>query len=113
MAYVDVLGGRIYLIYNTALERQAKTTKAAIEKHTKSLYSRREIICRVLREQVVQRGRKWDNPTQAVTSIIPILIKEFEKDDVIWIKSKITRMQDELQNLNKMMSLCLNHGQII
>ncbi|ENV97508.1 hypothetical protein F938_01837 [Acinetobacter bereziniae LMG 1003 = CIP 70.12] len=101
MTYVDVLGGRIYLIYNTALERQAKTTKAAIEKHTKSLYPRREIICRVLREQVVQRGRKWDNPTQAVTSIIPILIKEFEKDDVIWIKSKITRMQDELQKLEQ------------
>ncbi|WP_163114523.1 hypothetical protein [Acinetobacter pittii] len=101
MTYVDVLGGRIYLIYNTALERQAKATKAAMEKHTKSLYPRREIICRVLREQVVQRGRKWDNPTQAVTSIIPILIKEFEKDDVIWIKSEITRMQDELQKLEQ------------
>jgi len=101
MTYVAVLGGRIYLIYNTALERQAKATKAAMEKHTKSLYPRREIICRVLREQVVQRGRKWDNPTQAVTSIIPILIKEFEKDDVIWIKSEITRMQDELQKLEQ------------
>lgn len=101
MAYVDVLGGRIYLIYNTALERQAKTTKAAIEKHTISLYPRREIICRVLREQVVKRGRKWDNPTQAVTSIIPILIKEFEKDDVIWIKSEITRMQNKLQKLEQ------------
>jgi hypothetical protein len=113
MAYVDVLGGKIYLIYNTALERQAKATKAAMEKHTKSLYPRREIICRVLREQVVQRGRKWDNPTQAVTSIIPILIKEFEKDDVIWIKSEITSCRMSFKNLNKMMSLCLNHGQII
>lgn len=101
MTYVDVLGGRIYLIYNTALERQAKTTKAAIEKHTKSLYPRREIIYRILREQVAQRGRKWDNLNQAVTSIIPILLKEFEKYDVIWIKSEITHMQAELQKLEK------------
>lgn len=101
MAYVDVLGGRLYLIYNTKLERQAQATQAAMACHTKNLYPRREIICRVLREQVVQRGRKWDNPTQAVTSIIPILIKEFEKDDVIWIKSEIIRMQDELQKLEQ------------
>ncbi|ENV18193.1 MULTISPECIES: hypothetical protein [Acinetobacter] len=101
MAYVDVLGGRLYLIYNTTLVRQAKATKAAMASHTKNLYPRREIICRVLREQVAQRGRKWENPNEAVTSIIPILLKEFEEYDVIWIESEITRMQDELKKLEQ------------
>lgn len=101
MAYVDVLGRRLYLIYNTMLERQAKATRAAVASHTKNLYPRREIIYRVLREQVAQRGRKWKNPNEAVTSIIPILIKEFEKYNIIWIESEITRMQAELQRLEQ------------
>jgi hypothetical protein len=101
MAYVDALGGKLYLICDTTLERQAKATQAAVASHTKNLYPRREIIYRILREQVAQRGRKWDNLNQAVTSIIPILLKEFEKYDVIWIKSEITHMQAELQKLEK------------
>ena len=101
MAYVDALGGKLYLICDTTLERQAKATQAAVASHTKNLYPRREIIYRILREQVAQRGRKWDNLNQAVTSIIPILLKEFEKYDVIWIKSEITHMHAELQKLEK------------
>ena len=101
MAYVDALGGKLYLIYNTKLERQAKATQAAVASHTKNLYPRQEIIHRVLREQVAQRGRKWDTPNEAVTSIIPILIKEFEKYDVIWIKSEIDLKQAELQKLEQ------------
>ncbi|HFF2654500.1 TPA: hypothetical protein ACGCCX_002399 [Acinetobacter nosocomialis] len=101
MAYIDALGGKLYLICDTTLERQAKATQAAVASHTKNLYPRREIIYRILREQVAQRGRKWDNLNQAVTSIIPILLKEFEKYDVIWIKSEITHMQAELQKLEK------------
>lgn len=101
MAYVDALGGKLYLICDTTLERQAKATQTAVASHTKNLYPRREIVYRILREQVAQRGRKWDNLNQAVTSIIPILLKEFEKYDVIWIKSEITHMQAELQKLEK------------
>ena len=78
MAYVDALGGELYLIYNSTLERQAKAVRAAMASHTKNLYPRREIILSVLREQLAQRGHKWDSLNQAVTSIIPILIKEFE-----------------------------------
>ena len=76
MAYVDALGGELYLIYNSTLERQAKAVRAAMASHTKNLYPRREIILSVLREQLAQRGHKWDSLNQAV--IIPILIKEFE-----------------------------------
>lgn len=101
MAYVDALGGKLYLICDTTLERQAKATQAAVASHTKNLYPRREIIYRILREQVAQRGRKWDNLNQAVTSIIPILLKEFEKYDLIWIKSEIDLKQAELHKLEQ------------
>lgn len=109
MAYVDALGGELYLIYNSTLERQAKAVRAAMASHTKNLYPRREIILSVLREQLAQRGHKWDSLNQAVTSIIPILIKEFEKYDLIWIKSQMNLMQAELQNLNKKIRSSLNH----
>ncbi|ATI37541.1 MULTISPECIES: hypothetical protein [Acinetobacter] len=101
MAYVDALGGELYLIYNSTLERQAKAVRAAMASHTKNLYPRREIILSVLREQLAQRGHKWDSLNQAVTSIIPILIKEFEKYDLIWIKSQMNLMQAELQKLEQ------------
>lgn len=101
MAYVDVLGGELYLIYNTTLERQAKAIRAATISHTKNLYPRRVIIHSVLREQLALRGRKWDTLNQAVTSIIPILLKEFEKYDVIWVKSQMSLMQAELQKLEQ------------
>lgn len=101
MAYVDALGGKLYLICDTTLERQAKATQAAVASHTKNLYPRREIIYRILREQVAQRGRKSDNLNQAVTSIIPILLKEFEKYDLIWIKSEIDLKQAELHKLEQ------------
>ncbi|MFH4090148.1 hypothetical protein WAJ00_19735, partial [Acinetobacter baumannii] len=34
MAYVDALGGELYLIYNSTLERQAKAVRAAMASHT-------------------------------------------------------------------------------
>ena len=101
MAYVDALGGDLNLIYNSTLERQAKAIKAARASHTKNLYPRRKIILSVLREQLAQRGHKWDNLNQAVTSIIPILLKEFEKYDLIWIKSEIDLKQAELHKLEQ------------
>lgn len=101
MAYVDLLGGELYLIQNSAIERQAKAIRAVKVRYEKKLYPRREILYRVLREQVVQRGRKWDNLNQAVTSIIPVLLKEFEQYDIDWVRSQITLKQDELEKLEQ------------
>lgn len=100
IAYVQMLGG-VEFIQNRTLAKSAKAIIAVKARYDKHLYPRREILYRILREQVAQRGRKWDNLNQAVTSIIPILLKEFEKYDVIWIKSEITHMQAELQKLEK------------
>ncbi|MFW1852818.1 hypothetical protein ACG9XR_19930 [Acinetobacter guillouiae] len=100
IAYVDTLG-EFDSIENEILARSAKATLAVKARYGNHLHPRQEIIHRVLLEQVAQRGRKWDNPNQAVTSIIPILIKEFEKYDLIWVKSEISLKQAELQKLEQ------------
>ncbi|MFW2103620.1 hypothetical protein [Acinetobacter guillouiae] len=101
MAYADALEWKLYLIQNTMLERQVIAIRGAVTNHSKNLYPRREIILSVLREQLIQRGCKWKTLNQAVTSIIPILIKEFEKYDLIWVKSQMNLMQAELQKLEQ------------
>ncbi len=100
IAYVDILG-TLDSIENKKLARSAKATLAVKARYENNLHPRQEIIHRVLLEQVAQRGCKWDNPNQAVTSIIPILIKEFEKYDLIWVKSEIDLKQAELQKLEQ------------
>ena len=100
ITYAQVLGG-LEFIQNNKLARSAKAMLAVKARYDKHLHPRQEIIHRVLLEQVAQRGCKWDNPNQAVTSIIPILIKEFEKYDLIWVKSEIDLKQAELQKLEQ------------
>lgn len=100
ITYAQVLGG-LEFIQNNKLARSAKAMLAVKVRYENHLHPRQEIIHRVLREQVAQRGRKWGTTNEAVTSIIPILIKEFEKYDLIWVKSQMNLMQAELQKLEQ------------
>ncbi len=99
IAYVQLLGG-LEFIQNHKLARSAKATLAVKARYDKHLYPRREIIYRILREQVVQRG-KWDNPNQAVNFIIDDLIKAFEDYDVDWIQSELVLKQKKLKELEQ------------
>ncbi|WP_353166522.1 hypothetical protein [Acinetobacter sp.] len=100
MAYVDTLGG-FQLIQNQKLSRSAKALLAVKARYDKHLYPRREIIYRVLREQVVQRGRKWDNLNQAVNSVLDNLIKAFEVYDLEWLQSELILKQKMLSELEQ------------
>lgn len=106
MAYVDMLGS-LDLIQKSTIKRKAKAMCAVKARYEKNLYPRREILYRVLREQLVLRGRKWDKLNQAVTSIIPMLLKEYEKYDIDWVKSQIKQNQNELEKLEQ------KHSQIL
>ena len=99
IAYVQLLGG-LEFIQNHKLARSAKATLAVKARYDKHLYPRREIIYRILREQVVQRG-KWDNPNQAVNFIIDDLIKAFEDYDVDWLQSELVLKQKKLKELEQ------------
>ncbi len=99
IAYVQLLDG-LEFIQNHRLARSAKATLAVKARYDKHLYPRREIIYRILREQVVQRG-KWDNPNQAVNFIIDDLIKAFEDYDVDWIQSELVLKQKKLKELEQ------------
>ncbi|MHA3053825.1 hypothetical protein E0H77_08135 [Acinetobacter sp. ANC 4633] len=103
IAYVQLLGG-LEFIQNHKLARSAKATLAVKARYDKHLYPRREIIYRILREQVVQRG-KWDNPNQAVNFIIDDLIKAFEDYDVDWLQSELVLKQKKLKELEQQSKL--------
>lgn len=100
IAYVDTLGG-FQLIQNQKLSRSAKALLAVKARYDKHLYPRREIIYRILREQVVQRGSKWTNPTQAVNSVLDDLIKAFEVYDLEWLQSELILKQKILSELEQ------------
>lgn len=100
MAYVDLLGGELYLIQNSAIERQAKAIRAVKARYEKHLYPRREILYRILREQVAQRG-KWDKLNQAINFILDDLVKAFEVYDVEWLESELILKQKLLKQLEQ------------
>lgn len=95
MAYVDIMGAYFYC-YNIGLARKVSAIRAVRARYDKKLLPRREILYSVLREQCALNGCKWKSLNQAVTSIIPTLIKEFEKFDVDWVKALIKEKEEEL-----------------
>ena len=97
IAYVQVLG-RLEFIQNNKLARSAKAILAVKARYAKHLYPRREILYRILREQVAQRG-KWDNLNQAVNFILDDLVKAFEVYDVQWLESELVLKQNLLGEL--------------
>lgn len=99
VAYVDTLG-KLDSIENKNLARSAKATLAVKARYDKHLYPRREIIYRILREQVAQRG-KWDNLNQAVNFVLNDLIKAFELYDIQWLKAELAKKQEMLNKLEQ------------
>lgn len=99
--FIAVLGEDVDSIQDVAIKRQVKAICAVTARYEKKLYPRREILYRVLREQLAVRGRKWNNLNQAVILIIPILIKEYEKYDIEWVKTQIALKQAELKKLEQ------------
>lgn len=97
IAYVKVLGG-LEIIQNKILARSAKATLAVKARYDKHLHPRREIIYRILREQVARRG-KWKTLNQAVNFVLDDLVKAFEEYDVKWIKSELVLKQEMLDKL--------------
>ncbi len=95
MAYVDTMGAYFYCD-NIGLARKVSAIRAVRARYDKKLLPRREILYSVLREQCALNGCKWKSLNQAVTSIIPTLIKEFEKFDVDWVKALIKEKEEEL-----------------
>jgi len=71
--------------------------KARYDKH---LYPRREIIYRILRDQVARRG-KWKNLNQAVNFILNDLLKAFEVYDIQWLKEELAEKQKMLWSLEQ------------
>ncbi|MFW1995499.1 hypothetical protein ACG904_11195 [Acinetobacter guillouiae] len=99
VAYVQLLGG-LEFIKNHKLFRSARATLAVKARYDKHLYRRREIIYRILREQVVQRG-KWNKLNQAVNFILDDLVKAFEVYDVEWLKSELALKKKMLRKLER------------
>ena len=98
MAYVDTMG-TYYYCSNIGLARKVSAIRAVRARYDKKLLPRREILYSVLREQCALNGCKWKSLNQAVTSIIPTLIKEFEKFDVDWVKALIKEKEEELEEV--------------
>lgn len=98
MAYVDTME-TYYYCRNARLARKVGAIRAVRARYDKKLLPRREILYSVLREQCALNGCKWKSLNQAVTSIIPTLIKEFEKFDVDWVKALIKEKEEELREV--------------
>ena len=98
MAYVDTMGA-YYYCHNIRLARKVSAIRAVRARYDKKLLPRREILYSVLREQCALNGRKWKSLNQAVTSITPTLIKEFEKFDVDWVKALIKEKEEQLREV--------------
>ena len=99
ISYVDVLG-TLDFINNKKIARSAKAILAVKARYEKHLYPRREILYRVLREQVAKEG-KWDNLNKAVYSIVEDLVKAFDVYDVQWLKSELGLKQEMLKELEQ------------
>lgn len=95
IAYVDTME-TYYYCRNARLARKVGAIRAVRARYDKKLLPRHEILYSVLREQCALNGCKWKSLNQAVTSIIPTLIKEFEKFDVDWVKALIKEKEEEL-----------------
>lgn len=90
-------------IRNSKIKRRVTGLLAAQAKYKKKLYPRREILYRVLREQVQVNG-KWKNLNQAVKSILPLLKEEYLKFDLIWIQDEISVRLDKMKRLKQIHS---------
>ena len=99
IAYVQMLGG-VEFIQNRTLARSAKAIIAVKARYDKHLYPRREIIYRILRDQVARRG-KWKNLNQAVNFILNDLLKAFEVYDIQWLKEELAEKQKMLWSLEQ------------
>ncbi len=99
IAYVQLLGG-LEFIQNKQLARSAKAVLAVKARYDKHLYPRREILYRILREQVAQRG-KWKTLNQAVNFVLDDLVKAFEVYDVEWLQSEFELKQKLLKQLEQ------------
>ncbi|HCQ9558087.1 TPA: hypothetical protein OMP85_001044 [Acinetobacter baumannii] len=97
IASVQMLGG-LEFIQNPTLAKSAKAIIAVKARYDKHLYPRREIIYRILREQVARHG-KWKTLNQAVNSVLVDLDKAFEEYDIQWIKSELVLKQEMLDKL--------------
>jgi len=97
IASVQMLSG-LEFIQNPTLAKSAKAIIAVKARYDKHLYPRREIIYRILREQVARRG-KWKTLNQAVNSVLVDLDKAFEEYDIQWIKSELVLKQEMLDKL--------------
>ena len=91
IAYVQMLGG-VEFIQNSTLAKSAKAIIAVKARYDKQLYPRREIIYRILREQVARHG-KWKNLNQAVHFVLDDLVKAFEVYDIEWLQSELVLKQ--------------------
>ncbi|MGL4587765.1 MAG: hypothetical protein ACRCVQ_12040 [Acinetobacter ursingii] len=99
IAYVQMLGG-LEFIKNNTLAKSAKAIIAVKARYAKHLYPRREIIYRILREQVAHHG-KWKNLNQAVNFILNDLLKAFEVYDIQWLKEELAEKQKMLGSLEQ------------
>ena len=99
IAYVQMIGG-LEFIQNNKLARSAKAIFAVKARYEKHLYPRREIIYRILREQVARRG-KWKSLNQAVNFILNDLLKAFEVYDIQWLKEELAEKQKMLGSLEQ------------
>ncbi|AVF45530.1 MULTISPECIES: hypothetical protein [Acinetobacter] len=99
IASVQMLGG-LEFIQNPTLAKSAKAIIAVKARYDKHLYPRREIIYRILREQVARRG-KWKTLNQAVNFVLDDLVKAFEEYDIQWIKSELVLKQEMLTKLER------------
>ncbi|MDC4921032.1 hypothetical protein OHV99_04915 [Acinetobacter baumannii] len=99
IAYVQMLGG-VEFIQNRTLAKSAKAITAVKARYDKHLYPRREIIYRILREQVA-RHDKWKTLNQAVNFVLDDLVKAFGVYDIEWLQSELVLKQKMLSELEQ------------
>lgn len=99
ITYVQTIGG-LEFIRDIKLARSAKAILAVKARYEKHLYPRREILYRILREQVTRRG-KWKNLNEAVNFVLDDLVKAFEVYDIEWLQSELVLKQKMLRVLEQ------------
>lgn len=83
---------------NKSLKRRIQGIINVQKRYEGNLYKKREIIYRVLREEVIKKG-PWKTVTAAVNDVYPVLMQEFEIFDRQWITSRINENFCKIEKL--------------
>ncbi|MBM9552673.1 hypothetical protein [Acinetobacter nosocomialis] len=85
---------------NLKILKRMRGIRAVKVRNDKNVYPRHQILYRVLRDEAHKNGR-WENLSQAVKSILPILRLEYQKNNLVWIQNEIDSKLALIEELEK------------